>query len=546
MKNTLSIIEALNQAGLGIVLYEELEVTTFKVIHINQIASSMVDVSENETIDLSYKKDKKWTLHLDRFSKRTAKLLTCQDSKIKEQYQIDEQNKLEFHCSLIKYAEKTFILEVINKEAIEMPSSDSEMIKILYDQDLALPKSFVFLDRLNYALGKVNRTNLMVSVIMIKITNSEKIEQNYGQYIHKELMIILSNKLKTSLRLEDTVSRFDDDIFGVFLSEVTRNEVDQVINRLMKELSYPIHIQDYEILIQTKIGISIYTKGCNKTTEFLVQEAKNNLMMNMKEEKSNSFISKNKFEIIASLQKALENNKLQVFYQPQFDLYSEKISSAEALVRWQHPSLGELSPAKFIPLAEESGLINKLGFYVIEKVANDLQKFKNCKKDIKIAINLSVRQLLLKDKLINQVKKSIDCNDLKNIEFEITESLLGDDTHIVYIHELKKLGCKIALDDFGIDRSSLSRVYNLPIDTLKVDKQFVLNIETSEKKRMIVQMIIQMAHKLGLKVVVEGVETKLQYLSVKSINSDMLQGNYISKPLSCSAFLHMLQTQEGK
>ena len=546
MKNTLSIIEALNQAGLGIVLYEELEATTFKVIHINQIASSMVDVSENETIDLSYKKDKKWTLHLDRFSKRTAKLLTCQDSKIKEQYQIDEQNKLEFHCSLIKYAEKTFILEVINKEAIEMPSSDSEMIKILYDQDLALPKSFVFLDRLNYALGKVNRTNLMVSVIMIKITNSEKIEQNYGQYIHKELMIILSNKLKTSLRLEDTISRFDDDIFGVFLSEVTSSEVDQVINRLMKELSYPIHIQDYEILIQINTGSSIYTKGCNKTTEFLVQEAKNNLMMNMKEEKSNSFISKNKFEIIASLQKALENNKLQVFYQPQFDLYSEKISSAEALVRWQHPSLGELSPAKFIPLAEESGLINKLGFYVIEKVANDLQKFKNCKKDIKIAINLSVRQLLLKDKLINQVKKSIDCNDLKNIEFEITESLLGDDTHIEYIHELKKLGCTIALDDFGIDRSSLSRVYNLPIDTLKVDKQFVLNIETSEKKRMIVQMIIQMAHKLGLKVVVEGVETKLQYLSVKSINSDMLQGNYISKPLSCSAFLHMLQTQEGK
>jgi len=542
----LSISEAFNQAGLGVVLYEELEVTTFKVIHINQIASSMINISENETINLSDKNEQNLTIHLDRFSKRMSKLLTSQERKIKEQYQIDEQNKLEFHCSLIKYAEKTFILEVINKEVIKMPSSDSEMLKILYDQDLGLPKSFVFLDRLNSALSKVDRTNLMVSVIMIKITNSEKIVKNYGQYIHKELMIILSNKLKTSLRVEDTVSRFDEDIFGVFLTDVTSSEVGKVIDRLIKELSAPIHIQDYEILIQINIGSSIYTKGCNKTTEFLVQEAKNNLLINVKEEKFNSFISKNKFEIIASLRKALDNNKIQVFYQPQFDIFSEKISSAEALVRWHHPSLGELSPAKFIPLAEESGLINKLGFYVIDKVANDLQKFKECKEDIRIAINLSVRQLLLKDKLLNQVKKSIDCNDLKNLEFEITESLLGDDTHIKYIHELKKLGCTIALDDFGIDKSSLSRVYNLPIDTLKIDKQFVINIETSEKKRMIVQMIIQMAHKLGLKVVVEGVETKLQYLCVKSINSDMLQGNYISKPLSCSSFFHMLQTQEGK
>ncbi|WP_179886305.1 putative bifunctional diguanylate cyclase/phosphodiesterase [Bacillus sp. es.036] len=545
MSNELTLNQAFQLASYGVSLYECIDKEDYKLVYFNNISKGIWGFSEtsiNQIVSLNNDTSEQ----MKEFFRNRSSLLN-EESKVEMKSLIvgEEGSELEIYSSKIVYNKRDYMLELIKRTNPRRKALNQEedMEAFLYDKQLNLPKSFIFMDRLKHALSQVTRSNFMVTVIMISMSELDEVEINYGKIIMSELIMILSNKLQSILRQGDTTSKFSDHKFGVILSNTTISEVNMINKRIIDTLSKPIQIDEYEFMFNVRTGIATFTKGSNKNARELVREAKNNIQK-IKNISSHEYLRENEAEFSILLKRAMDAEALEVYYQPQYHLSSGKVVSAEALLRWRHPEIGYISPVDFIPLAEEVGLINKLGFYVIEKVANDIRYLTKDNLQVKIGINLSVRQLLLKDKFIKKVKLLLNDIEVKLIEFEITESLIGEDSLINYIQELKELGYSIALDDFGSERSNLARVSVLPLDVIKLDNSFMLNIESDAKKRIIVTSIIHMAHQLGLKVVVEGVENKNQFDKVAHMKADIIQGNFISTPVGITSLRNKLKEQE--
>lgn len=240
------------------------------------------------------------------------------------------------------------------------------------------------------------------------------------------------------------------------------------------------------------------------------------------------------------LREAIPNKELVVHYQPKYSSETGEIVGAEALVRWYDPRKQKLvPPLQFITIAEDIGIIGEIGKYVLRDACEEIEHWKKLGKDIKISVNLSTKQFKESD-LVESIKEIIECYDIphKNIELEITESLLMDDVlnSVQILQELRDLGIRISIDDFGTGYSSLSYLKLIPTNTIKIDKSFVNNIESSSKDVAIVSTIIHLAHSLGCDVVAEGVETEEQFNILKKNNCDYVQGYYFSKPLQKSDF----------
>ena len=239
------------------------------------------------------------------------------------------------------------------------------------------------------------------------------------------------------------------------------------------------------------------------------------------------------------LRSALEKNELELFYQPQVDAKTRKIIASEALVRWRHDEYGLVSPIRFIPLAEETGLIQPLGHYVLEQAIMQTRKWNQQGHDLSVGINLSARQFMQAD-LVDQIKMLIQQYEIKpdNIDLEITETIAMQDADnsINKMHQLKELGVKLSMDDFGTGYSSLSYLHQFPLDVLKIDRSFVKDIVGNSEDGAIARAVIAMAHSMNLKVIAEGVETEEQYQFLKDHECEIIQGYLISKPVPAKEF----------
>ena len=463
---------------------------------------------------------------------------------------------VEVSARLIETEGKHFRQAII-RDITERKSYESQLERQAnYDELTGLANRNLFQDRLNQALIFSRRHECGLAVLFIDLDNFKNINDSLGHDAGDALLTQVASRLTCSVREGDTVARLGGDEFVLLLSEIrAEDDVSAITQKLLKAMSAPFDIGGHELHITCSIGIASYPKD-GKDRQTLLKNAdaamyrakdlgRNNAQfyaaeMNVK--------AMERLMLESGLRHALERNEFLLHYQPQVDLRTGEITGMEALVRWQHPELGLVSPARFIPVAEESGLIVPLGEWVLRTACAQNKAWQRAGlKPISVAVNLSARQFR-QPNLVEVVAGILRETELDpaHLELELTESLVMQNVEVTIatLDRLKAMGIKLSIDDFGTGYSSLSYLKRFPIHTLKIDQSFVRDITTDPSDAAIAKTIIAMAHELGLMVIAEGVETEEQKSFLQQRHCDEMQGFFFSKPVPATEFEILLR--EGR
>ncbi len=429
-----------------------------------------------------------------------------------------------------------------------------------YDPLTTLPNRILFRDHLSFMLAHAKRNDQILALLLLDLNRFKVMNETLGFNAGDMILMNTAERLKKALREVDAVFRLGNDEFAIILEEVSKIEdAAKVAKKILRTFSLPFKLSYYEdeLYISASIGISIFPQDGSNYEE-IIKNAET-AMYQAKELEQNNFqhyspaMNASTFEHLTmehQLYKALEQREFIVYYQPIVDIPTSSITGAEALVRWHHPELGLVSPAEFIPIAEETGLIIPIGEHVMRCACEKAKEWQSKgHNNFHISVNLSARQFQQHD-LIQKVEIILLLSDLapQSLELEITESIgMKNAEHTIQIlDELKQKGIRISIDDFGTGYSSLSYLKKFPIDTLKIDQSFVRDIGEEEDSETIVSLIISMAHTLKLRVVAEGVETKKQLAFLKEQKCDLLQGYLFSKPVPAEQFEKLLLDYKKK
>ncbi len=422
-----------------------------------------------------------------------------------------------------------------------------------YDALTGLANRTLLKDRMLKSIQRAKRLKEKVGVIFLDLDHFKLINDTLGHEVGDELLIYISQLLQKHIRSSDTVSRLGGDEFIILLPSIeTLDSLKKLAEKIRKTLESKHMINSHELYLTSSIGVSFFPEHGETCDELIrnadtaMYEAKNNGRNNyvVYTESMGDFVDKRHY-LEQDLTEAVKTQtQIEVFYQVKIDTFSRKIMGAEALVRWNHPDKGLVFPDDFIYMAESTGLMLELGAIVIEQSIEMITKISKLGfTNFTMAINLSARQF--QDThlvpLVSSLLKKYSVNP-SQIEFEITESIsMSNVTNTLRIlEELKAFGVSIAIDDFGTGHSSLSYLKKFPIDTLKIDKSFVMDIIDDEEDRVIAQTVISMAHSLGLKTVAEGVETQEHIAMLHDMKCDVLQGYVYSKAISGDDFLEYI------
>ena len=442
----------------------------------------------------------------------------------------------------------------IQNDVTERKTHESQLERQAnYDTLTGLANRNLFQDRLSQALISSRRNNRGLAVLFIDLDHFKQINDSLGHDAGDLLLTQVATRLTGNVREGDTVARQGGDEFVLILSEIREeDDVPVVAQKILQAMSAPFDINGRELHITCSIGIASYPKDGEdrqtllKNADAAMYRAKelgrNNAQyyaaeMNLK--------AMERLVLENGLYHALERNEFLLHYQPQVDLRSGEIAGMEALVRWQHPELGLVSPAMFIPVAEDSGLIVSLGEWVLRTACAQNKAWQLAGfKPISVAVNLSARQFRQPD-LAEMVAAILGETGLDPacLELELTESLVMQDVEktIATLSKLKAMGIKLSIDDFGTGYSSLSYLKRFPIDTLKIDQSFVRDITTDPDDAAIAKTIISMAHDMQLRVIAEGVETEAQKSFLQQRHCDEMQGYLFSRPLPAEMFETLLR-----
>lgn len=427
----------------------------------------------------------------------------------------------------------------------EIQANQKRLEYLAYNDTLTgLPNRKYFMEQLDVLLDISDENSHSFAVVFIDIDHFKRINDSMGHAAGDILLIEVADRLLKRIDHKDILGRIGGDELAMLIRRKISNELLLAyIEELVELFNEPFYLDQYATRVTASFGISIWPQDGNTAEDLL--KAADVAMYKAKELGRNTiqfFRSEMKNEVMSRIQienrlvKAIDNNELYLEYQPVFDATSNAVVSFEALLRWNIPEYGKVSPAVFIPFAEDTGIIHRFGEWVIEQACAKINEMKHVyNKEIVIAINVSPLQI--KDKLfIKKIKKIIDNAQIQthSLEFEITESVFihNMDQAIQILESLRSLGIKIAMDDFGTGYSSLSYLMKLPIDTLKIDKSFINEIEKDHKRNNLIGSIISMAHSLDLKVVAEGVETEIQLEFLKKESCNYIQGYLLSRPLN--------------
>jgi len=429
------------------------------------------------------------------------------------------------------------------REAAELATVEIEHLAY-HDALTGLPNRPLFIDRLIVALAQAARAKHKLAVLFLDLDRFKDINDSLGHSVGDALLKAVAERIRHCVREGDTVARFGGDEFTLMLPKVDKVEdVAKIAQKIIETLKIPFFIAERELFVTTSIGISLYP-GDGDDPETLVRNA-DSAMYRAKDQGRDNYqlyapaMNARALERLAlenMLRKAVSNDELVVHYQPLIDLGTRQIVGVEALVRWQHPELGLLSPAHFISVAETSGLIIPIGAWVLETSCRQIRSWqKRLGISLTVSVNLSARQFQ-QPALVARVARSLDVSGLAaaSLELEITEScaMQNADNTIYLLRDLKALGVRIAMDDFGTGYSSLNYLKRFPIDTLKLDQSFVRDVVTDSRDAAIVTAVITLAHSLDLHVVAEGVETEEQLEFLNHRRCDRIQGFLFSRPLS--------------
>ena len=415
-----------------------------------------------------------------------------------------------------------------------------------------LPNRTLFKDRLSQAIifSKRNRRNF--AVLFIDLDHFKKINDSLGHHVGDEVLIEAANRLKESLREEDTLARLGGDEFTIILQNIKSiQDVSNIAEKIVHRMRQSIQVDNHKLFISSSIGISLYPQDSSKSQDLL--KFADTAMYKAKDEGRNNYqfyssdmtaVAFEKVVMDSSLRIAIKEEQFLVYYQPQFDTSNNQIVGMEALIRWQHPQIGLVSPGKFIPIAEESGLIIEIDSIVMRKAMKQFaQWYTDGLNPGKLALNLSMKQLNEKDfitKLLNTM------NSLafrpQWLELEVTEGQIMNNPNVA-IEKLKKIsdiGIEIAIDDFGTGYSSLAYLKKLPLDKLKIDQSFIQEVDTDEDDAAITKAIIALGKSLNMKLIAEGVETADQRDFLIAHGCEYIQGYLYGKPMPAKEITKIL------
>ncbi len=424
-----------------------------------------------------------------------------------------------------------------------------------HDALTGLPNRSLLQDRILQAMGYADRTGRSVAVLFIDIDRFKHINDGLGHAAGDALIGMMAKRLRSAVRMVDTVARIGGDEFVVVLTEVAReSDVTLVIPTLFAAIHQPVQVGEHELTVTASIGISTYPRD-GRDVASLLKNA-DTAMYQAKESGRNGFRfytqemnanAVDRLRLENDLRNAIKGDELVLHYQPQLDTASGRIVAAEALLRWQHPKLGMVSPADFIPLAEETGLIVPIGEWVLRRVCAQLRNWAEAGLSvIAIAVNLSPRQFH-QPNIVGMITNALNDYDVPPhlLELEITESSLmrNPEEAAALLMELSDKGLSLSVDDFGTGYSSLGYLKRFPLDALKIDRSFVTDIENNEDSATIASAVIALAHSLGLKVVAEGVELETQMAYLRNLKCDIAQGYLIGRPMPADDLMAFMGTR---
>lgn len=412
-----------------------------------------------------------------------------------------------------------------------------------YDALTGLPNRSLLLERISQSLLYSERYKQLSALLFIDLDRFKRINDTMGHEAGDALLIEVSARLSQIVRKSDTVSRFGGDEFVVLLNNISSIEhCTSVAQKIIKEMSKPFIIQGFEVFSGASIGITLLPEDADNAKELL--RLADLAMYKAKENGRNQFhyFAKSmqqqvnrRVELEHRLRHAIKNQELSLYYQPIVNTQTASLYGVEALMRWQQKDGSFISPTEFIPVAEESGLINDMGEWLIKQACSDIQALNtNCDCQCVLSVNVSSQQYRLgfnADKLSGILQDTEFNANFLNLE--ITESILLDNDQAVmtWLQDLRATGAQLAIDDFGTGYSSLSYLRRFPINTIKIDRSFISDLTASEDSAVLVKAIVSMAESLNLKVIAEGVETQVQLNSLSDLGGQYVQGYFYAQPL---------------
>ena len=419
-----------------------------------------------------------------------------------------------------------------------------------HDDLTDLPNRTLFLDRLEQAIERANQNQESAAVLFMDMDNFKVINDSLGHELGDKLLIQVGQRVRNSLRPGDTAARFGGDEFIVLLEGLTDvGEAVRVAERIVKAIEEPIELGGRRVVVSASVGIALTEDAADgrpntllRNADVAMYEAKRNARTLCKVFNSEMYTQVlRRLELENDLRRAVEHEELRICYQPKVLLSTGRIIGMEALVRWEHPERGMVLPEEFIPLAEETGLIVPLGQQMLREACRQAHEWHErypFAQPLVMSVNLSVRQFR-EPRLIQELAEVLRETGLDPhcLQLEITESVVTDDVeHAVdLLQRLKVLGVQLALDDFGTGYSSLVSLRRFPLDELKIDKAFIGRLGKNDQDAAIVQLVIDLAHTVGMQAVAEGVETAEQLAQLRSMGCDQAQGHYFWEALTGEA-----------
>ena len=536
-----------------------------EVLNINQDLTSLsLHRSEDADLDYFYRHSTQMLKDVELLNKLLKEnevlalgdtihaLNTLLDYESKHNRQIEETIGLAF------FAFALLILMVLLYTYLKVLKNRAQVFYLAYHDTLTkLPNRAEFERYMSVLTGTKNKRKKKFIVLFIDLDRFKVINDTLGHDVGDEMLIILADRIGKVLGKENLLARIGGDEFvSIVENEKDINTIDLLVAEIASVIRDPIHIREYSLNTTASIGIAKYPED-GQTKSILLKHA-DSAMYHAKDNGGDTYayyteqLSVNiqrRLELEQELVHALENQEFILYYQPQYHLATGRITGVEALIRWNSAALGTVSPEEFILVAEDTGLIVELGYFVFRAACQDYMKWKDqgLALDL-IAINISSVQLRQADAFKN-FKSIIEETGIQasNIEIELTERYIMEYStgKLTIIDDLRSIGCRISIDDFGTGYSSMSYLKNLSIDTIKIDKSFIVDIITNKHDAQVVKGIILLSQSLGYEVIAEGVETLEQENMLRSYNCDMAQGYYFAKPMDSTTFMQLYHTKTG-
>jgi diguanylate cyclase (GGDEF)-like protein/PAS domain S-box-containing protein len=444
-------------------------------------------------------------------------------------------------------------VSVIARDITQRQQLEEQLVRqALHDPLTSLANRALFTDRLEHALARGRRPGVTVAILVIDLDGFKDINDSLGHDAGDDLLTIAGMRLHGHARPGDTMARLGGDEFGVLLEDITAAEAVRSAQALLEGLATPIVLRDRDLTPTASIGIAI---AAGEDAETLLRNADTAMYAAKRQGKGRYALFEpamhatiiERLDLAADLSRAVEKRQLHLCYEPQISLGSGRICSLEALVRWRHPTRGEVSPGEFIPLAEETGMILAIGRWVLWEACRQVKAWQErwpAPAPLTIAVNLSARQLQHPG-IVDEVHAALAAAglDTQSLVLEITETAIMEqlDAAITILTELRRLGVRLALDDFGTGYSSLSYLQRLPVDILKIDRSFVAGVAKSTEDSALARGILTLGQTLGLETVAEGIETAEQLAVLRELGCQLGQGYYFARPLGPAAVDALLE-----